>query len=278
MVESTHDVTIGDTHVVKRYRSWDRGEPDREWTALTMLRAHAPGLAPEPLERLTTDGVPEVVMSRLPGRSLGDAPLTSGQVAAVAAALRELYAVPLTGTDLPLRRFGPAEAIVDLRQWIEEPHQEVDAAVERALAEARDWLAGDEAERLAGPLVEEVFTQADGNLGNLLWDGERCRVVDFEDCGRSDPAYEVADLLEHVTAWLPGLVDAEHLVAAMGFTDEQHRRLLGFRRVLGIFWLMMLLPGNPGHHRNPAGSLGRQAARVSGLLAPPNRNCGLDRR
>lgn len=267
MVESTHDITIGETQVVKRFRSWDRGEPDREWSALTLLHRHTPGLAPEPLERRTTDGAPEVVMSRLPGRSLGDAPLTPGQVAAVAAALRELYAVPLAGIDLPLRRFGPAEAIADLREWIEEPHQEVDAVVERVLAEARDWLLGPEAERLAGPLVEEVFTHADGNLGNLLWDGEHCRVVDFEDCGRSDPAYEVADLLEHVTAWLPGLVDADELVAAVGLTDEQRGRLQGFRRLLGIFWLMMLLPGNPGHHRNPEGSLGRQAARVSGLLA-----------
>lgn len=270
MVQSTHDVTLGEDHVVKRYRSFDRGELDREWAALVLLDEHAPGLAPAPLERRTTDGVPEIVMSRLPGEPLGDAPLTGEQVAAVAVALRALHAVPLTGTDLPVRRAGPAEMVAELREWIDEPRTEVDAElgadVVAALDAARAWLHGDEAERLAGPLVEEVFTLADGNLANLLWDGERCRVVDFEDSGRSDPAYELADLLEHVTVWLRGLVDADEMVAALAFTGEQRQRLLGFRTALAVFWLLMLLPGNPGHHRNPPDSLARQAARVRGLV------------
>lgn len=266
MVQSTHDVTLAADHVVKRFRSFDRDEPDREWAALVLLHEHARGLAPAPLERRTTDGAPEIVMSHLPGDPLGDAPLTGEQVAAVAAALRALHAVPLTGADLPLRRSGPAEMVAELRGWIDEPRAEVDAGVAAALEEARAWLHGEEAARLAGPLAEEVFTLADGNLANLLWDGECCRVVDFEDAGRSDPAYELADLLEHVTVWLRGLVDADELVAAMGFTAEQRQRLRGFRAVLAVFWLMMLLPGNPGHHRNPPDSLARQAARVRDLL------------
>lgn len=267
MVQSTHDVTLGEDHVVKRYRSFDRGEPDREWAALVLLHEHAPGLAPAPLERRTTEGAPEIVMSRLPGTPLGDAPLTPEQVVAVAAALRAVHAVPLTGTDLPLRRSGPAEMLAELREWVDEPRAELDAGVEATLAAARAWLHGDEAGRLAGPLAEEVFTLADGNLANLLWDGERCRVVDFEDSGRSDPAYELADLLEHVTVWLPGLVDPDEMAAALGFTEAQRVRLLGFRRVLAVFWLLMLLPGNPGHHRNPPDSLARQSARVRDLVA-----------
>lgn len=270
--QTTHEVTFADGVVVKRYTGWDRGEPDREWTALTLLREHAPGLAPEPLERRIADGAPEVVMTRLPGRPLGEAPLTGEQVTAVAAALRELYAVPLGGSRLPLRRFGPAEAVAHLRAWIAQPHAPVGAEVERALGVARDWLAGEEAERCGGPLVEQVFTLADGNLANLVWDGVRCRVVDFEDSGLSDPAYEVADLLEHVTGWLPGLIDADQLVAALGLTAEQQLRLAGFRRVLATFWLLMLLPGNPAHHRNPPGSLEQQAARVTALMPsrPPH--------
>jgi thiamine kinase-like enzyme len=38
----------------------------------------------------------------------------------------------------------------------------------------------------------KVFGNADGNLANFLWDGARCRIVDFEDSGVSDPAYEAA--------------------------------------------------------------------------------------
>lgn len=270
MPQTTHDLTLTERVVVKRYTSWGRGEPDREWTALTLLGRHAPGLAPEPLERRTVDGTPEVVMTRLPGRSLGDAPLSPEQVSAVAAALRELYAVPLTGIDLPLRRYGPAEAVSHLRGWIREPRPDVGPPVGRALDLALAWLDSEEAERLTGPLPEEVFTHADGNLANLVWDGQRCRVVDFEDCGRSDPAYEVADLLEHVTVWLPRLVDADALVAGLDFTADRLRRLTACRRALATFWLMMLLPGHPAHHRNPPGSLERQAERVTGLIERPH--------
>ena len=48
---ATHEVRLdpvsGD--VVKRFRSWSRGEPVREWTALTLLAELAPRLAPLPV-------------------------------------------------------------------------------------------------------------------------------------------------------------------------------------------------------------------------------------
>jgi hypothetical protein len=41
---TTHDVSIDRARgiVVKRFRSQDRDEPAREWTALTLLARHAP--------------------------------------------------------------------------------------------------------------------------------------------------------------------------------------------------------------------------------------------
>lgn len=57
---------------------------------------------------------------------------------------------------------------------------------------------------LAGlPLSEvgpAVVGHGDPNLANYLWDGVRVRVVDFEDAGRSDVAYELATLVEHLSA------------------------------------------------------------------------------
>jgi thiamine kinase-like enzyme len=117
-----------------------------------------------------------------------------------------------------------------------------------------------------GPLVDRVFTQGDGNLGNFIWDGERCYVVDFEDSGVSDPAYEVADLVEHVSIWLAGLLDPDDLIGRLGLEAAQRHRLLEFRRLMALFWLLMLMPGNPGHNRNPEGSLERQAQRMHDLL------------
>ena len=268
MVESTHDLTLGADSVVKRYRSWDKGEPDREWAGLTLLHRTAPGLAPEPLEQRCEGGAPVIVMTRVPGEPLGTAPLSRRQLAALGHSLQRMYtAVPVDDlTGLPERSWVPSELVSMLRSRIGEPHPPVSPTVEAALRAATAWVGTPEATVLAGPLVERVFTQADGNLSNFLWDEERCYVVDFEDSGVSDPAYEVADLVEHVSVWLPGLIEADDLVKVLAFSGEQESRLLGFRRVWAVFWLLMLLPGNPGHDRNPEGSLERQAQRVLGYL------------
>jgi len=237
VAQSTHDVTVVGRRVVKHYRSWDEGEPEREWAGLTLLHRFAPGLAPEPLEQRVGGGAPVVVMRCLPGQPLGSDPLSHEQVTALGQTMRRMHAaVPMDELrHVPQRRWGPAELIPTVTS-------------------------------LAGPLAECVFTQADGNIGNFLWDGERCYVVDFEDSGISDPAYEVADLVEHVSVWLPGLIDVRDLTAVLGFTPEQEGRLLDFRRLMAVFWLLMLLPGNPGHSRNPRGSVDRQAQRVLALL------------
>jgi Ser/Thr protein kinase RdoA (MazF antagonist) len=39
---------------------------------------------------------------------------------------------------------------------------------------------------------------ADLNPANILWDGDTCRLVDFEDGGLTAPAFELADHLEHI--------------------------------------------------------------------------------
>ena len=111
-----------------------------------------------------------------------------------------------------------------------------------------------------------MLGRADGNLANVLFDGCTCRLVDFEDCGISDPAYEVADLLEHVSGRLPPLIDADALVRAVGLTDAQVDRCTDYRRLFAIYWLLMLLPDGPAHHRNPPGSLADQSAHVLRLL------------
>ena len=37
MVQSTHTLVFTGDEVAKRYRSWDRGEPEREWNALVLF-------------------------------------------------------------------------------------------------------------------------------------------------------------------------------------------------------------------------------------------------
>src|ERR1700684_1599474 len=72
---TTHLVAIGEDEVVKRFRSWDRGEHLREWQALTLLASYAPDLAPAPLSADLTSVPPQVRMSRVPGLPLDRLPL-----------------------------------------------------------------------------------------------------------------------------------------------------------------------------------------------------------
>jgi hypothetical protein len=53
-------------------------------------------------------------------------------------------------------------------------------------------------------------------------------------------------------------------LASLPETSMPRRR--GFRRLMAIYWLLMLLPGSLGHDRNPAGSLEDQAGHVLRLL------------
>jgi hypothetical protein len=94
---ATHEihVDVGRGVVTKRFRSWDRREPAREWSALVLLAEFAPGLAAIPV-RADLAAVPPVIeMSRLSGVPLGGAPLSATQAGAVGVALDRLWnAVP----------------------------------------------------------------------------------------------------------------------------------------------------------------------------------------
>ena len=268
MPVSTHDVSIGPERVVKRFRSWDRGEPDREWRALELLQRYAPGLAATPLSRGREDGRPVIVMTRLPGASLGRTPLTQEQTTALAAAIDRLHgAVPQQQlARLPRRLWSASEAVSLLRRQVEQAPGAVDAAVRTAWDDGAAWLASSAATRFAAEEPPRVFSQADGNLGNAVWDGRACGLVDFEDSGVSDRAFEIADLVEHVSGRLTSALDADALIDALDLDTRSRSRLRQARRLLALYWLLRLMPGSPAHHRNPPGSLESQALWLRTLL------------
>jgi hypothetical protein len=72
--QTSHHLRVDRETVTKTFRFWSRGEPDREWEALTLLAEHAPGLAPVPVRREVRDGAPAVVMTRVPGVELEHGP------------------------------------------------------------------------------------------------------------------------------------------------------------------------------------------------------------
>jgi Ser/Thr protein kinase RdoA (MazF antagonist) len=210
-------------------------------------------------------------MERLPGDPLGDAPLTDPQTASLAEALRRLYDVPLVAVraaGVSERRYGPtSHAAATVRPWLAE---DLDLAacqdaglVREAVDAALVWL--DSPVGVKDPVLSAVGI-ADLNPANVLWDGERCRLVDFEDGGLSEPAYELADHVEHIGTRLAGLLDAERLVDAVGLDAAARARFAAYRPLWASFWLAMLLPGNGGWRRNPPGSTELQARHVLALL------------
>lgn len=267
MQTSTHGLTLGGREVRKEFVADHGWEAEREWACLTLLAEHAPGLAPRPLRR--EDGeTPVIVMERIPGDPLAPRPLTAGQTQALGAALRRLYDVPVQAVreaGIGPRRYGAAEHAQVMVEWLADDHD---------LRECRDpGLVGEALEVarafVADPPVPETRLAALGiadlNPANVLWDGRRVRLVDFEDGGLSDPAYELADHVEHLGSRLPGVYDARALADAVGLDAEDRQRMAAYRPLWAVFWLAMLLPGNGAWRRNPPGTTEAQAGHFMAL-------------
>ncbi len=263
----THELTFTGAEVRKRFVSWAHGEADREWMMLTLLAEHSPGLAPLPLSRAHTDGAPVIVMERLPGHPLGDGPLSADQTHQLARALRRLWAVPVGAArarGVRERHNGPAVQVSLVVESLGAPYDvrrcQEPALVRRAVDATLAWLAD-------GDLPEPQLTAvgiADLNPANALWDGSRCRLVDFEEGGLTDPAYEMADHIEHLA--MRGVLEPEALLDALEPTDDEWERAVNYRPLAAAFWLATLLPGNGGWHRNPPGTTEAQAERLLTLL------------
>lgn len=255
------DLTIDGELVRKRYLRTDRGQPEREWSTLVWLHEHAPDLVPRPIARESEP--PALVMSRVAGEPMC-AVLTAAQTTAMIAAYQELFAVS-PPPEMPLRYQHPAEFVTSTFAWLGEvPPGRLAKVVRQALAAAAGWHADTPAG--IGDIRDPVVVQGDANVANMLWDGHRVRLVDFEYSGVGELTFEVADLVEHASSRLRRLIDPEKVIAGFDLTQEQRVRVEAYRKVLATFWLLMLLPGNPGHRLNPEGSAERQAEHVLEIL------------
>lgn len=266
-MQHTHDIEVGEDVVRKTFVSWADGEPEREWAALQHLDRHAPDIAPRPISRFVADDHrPGVVMSRLPGEPL-TGHVTTLQAKALAALLQRLFSVPVPD-GLPVRGNDPLTFCSRIQprfghdyDWAlcEDPDLVKDAA-----DLAAQWL--DSHEQSVDWIVDPVVAVGDGNLDNVIWDGQMCRMVDWEEFGASDLAYEVSDVVEHASSRLEGRLDGEGLLGSLNLSGFQRDRVVGYRRIFASFWLSMLLPGNSAWLRNPPGSVEKQARHVLRLI------------
>ena len=267
----THRLSV-DTErdvVVKRFIQATRGEPAREWRALQLLHEHAPGLAPEPLRADLVAVEPVVEMSLLPGEPLGSAQLTQEQESALVRALGQLWqSVPVDRVLAVPGEYGNEAQLLHAVSELasERPDLGRDPLIQAAYAAGLDWLTwavsvtGDPAGR------QPVFGQGDANLANFLWDGDRIRIVDFEDSGLSDRALELAVLVEHISAWLEAGLDGDQFAEAFDLTPAERARLADCRRLCALHWLLLLRPGSLSSARNPRDTLVRQAEHLLALF------------
>jgi hypothetical protein len=266
----THGIDIRQDRVIKRFRSTQDREHEREWRALSILEEHSPGLAPVPLEADLSATHPTVIMSRLPGVPLRGGSVDAEQARAMARALARLYeSVPGSlAARLPPRLWNEHHAVRGIRTRYEQLRLTAEPSpIQRGVAEGMRWLALTEpAFASAEPAGSPVLGQADGNLANFLWDGSDIRIVDFEDSGRSDRAYELADVVEHVSTWVDSEFDAPYFLDRFDLTRSEVVRLIECRRLFALLWLLVLALEDPANARNPAGTAERQAERLLALL------------
>ena len=265
---STHGVEILADRVVKRFRSCTGGEHDREWRGLTLLACYAPDLAPAPLSADLAADPPAVIMSRLPGKPLRGGVVQPVQIEAMAFTLARIFdAVPgPLASELPSRRHSWRPVETATRSWVRDLPADVPGAIRDAVTEGLRWLEMTPFGLGCRADVPPVFGQGDGNLANFLWDSDRVRLVDFEDSGRSDRAYELADITEHVATWVDTDFDASLFLDHFSLSVAEERRLSECRRLFALHWLIFLACEDPARARNPPGTAARQADRLQSLL------------
>jgi hypothetical protein len=270
-VATTHRIEFDGERVVKTYRSWERGEPLREWRGLTLLHEHAPGLGPAPIAARLDAEPPSIVMSRVPGEPLGTRPITPDRLDALAVALARLH------HSVPEKPLEDAEPQDDPASFDELLHRgfaarahaaaATEPVVRRAVAAARGFLGSGWVGRCAGiGEPSPVFAMNDGNLANYLWDGASVRVVDLESAGRLDRAYDLADFVEHISPRVRAGIRAEDLLGRLDLRPDEQARIRAYRPAFAVFWLLRLLLGGGSARRNPPGALADQAAHLLALL------------
>jgi thiamine kinase-like enzyme len=98
------------------------------------------------------------------------------------------------------------------------------------------WSTGPDPHLLRTP-APQALGCGDPSLANILWDGTHLAMLDFEYAGWTDPAYELADLIEHPHS--RGTPDHTWDTFTDRFTLDPTARARhhAARRMFSLFWL-----------------------------------------
>jgi len=255
----THLLRRDGSLITKTYRSWSRDEHRREWAVLNRLAARQPGLGPRPVRAALDTEPPSITMTIIPGTPIAGR-WSDDHVTFLADAMCQFWSTPADGL--------PALDMYEAGYWRALMASSIRPAAgveQEAYDLAERWIAGPDLDALlAGPL--DVLGHGDPQPGNLLSDGDRIRLVDFEDAGAGDLCFELANFVEHLGARDAGL---ERMA---GLIEHDADRYHLFRRLLAAFWLTRLLPDPAGIRPPRTAELREQSLRLIDLFG-----CGCSR-
>lgn len=123
------------------------------------------------------------------------------------------------------------------------------------------WSSGPDPETLLRTPAAQVLGRGDPSLDNLLWDGARLTLLDFEYSGWTDPAYELADLVEHPQSRATPDATWDAFMDRFALDDATRARHLAARGMLAFFWLARWRPDDARFEA--------QVVRIRDLLAAP---------
>lgn len=125
---------------------------------------------------------------------------------------------------------------------------------------AAPWIGGSGLDALLDGEQTQILGQGDPQPGNMLYDGQVIRLVDFEDAGASDVSFELANFGEHLGTREAGLDRLADLI------DHDQERYRSCRQLIAAFWLFTLLPDPTGARPPRSVELQQQALRLIGLF------------
>lgn len=206
-----------------------RGErftgPDFAEDVRILRRASAAGVAPEVIH---VDETARAILSRridgppLPA-ALANPQSRDAAIASVVTQLRRLHAADQTG--LPVR-----DPVAFARGIWE---------TQRGRTGFPTWAAGvgGMLDRLAGLLGRDprvVFSHNDVNPGNVMWDGTRAWLVDWDAAGLTHPYYDLASLTTFLDMDPKGAESLLEMQEQATLSDDARITFAGFRQLVGI--------------------------------------------
>jgi aminoglycoside phosphotransferase (APT) family kinase protein len=230
---------------IKLYRLDDRRRPEREWHALSLLAARHVRHVPRPLWLHDSADFPAIAMSFIAGTPIPETAHKEAALSGLIKTWQQIHAIPVDGPLSAMVRIDSAAHYCNritgiwAGQLADTPDDPLTGELQSLLD---NWQQSGDGEVLAEPRPP-AFSHGDANLLNWLHDPDTraTSCVDFEFSGTSDPAFDIADLVEHISSRIFSDETWAAVAAALGDADATFaRRFLAAQRTCAMRWLAVL--------------------------------------